>query len=67
MDAETEHRRYMGIRLATIAQMAATLEAGDRATRGEARGVSDVIETPSGYAVRAQALFNAVEDVEPPR
>ena len=46
-------------RLLCIAQMAATLESGDRA-----HGRIDWIDTAAGYANRATKLFDAVDKSE---
>lgn len=51
---------WLEARTLTLAQMAATLEAGDRASRGE-QSVEAVTSSPMYYAREAIALFDAVE------
>lgn len=50
-------------RVATIAMMAATIEAGDRARSDVPHG-DPRIDTPKLYAHRALALFEAVDAIE---
>lgn len=51
-------------RLCTIARMAATLEAGDRAALGQGANRGQSLEMPWDYASRAAAIFDAVERFE---